>query len=408
MRLRAGTLLLAVLSVGGCVRLIGAVPARDRALDGSGADTARGGHDAAADAGSDTGGAGEAGGPDAQGDGAVPATCGAGGVAWTNSAGNGLWSDPQNWSTGAVPQPTEVPTFGAACPACGVTIDVAVDLGGLCFDPSYSGTLTQGAGKSITLGADGWVQHGGKFQGSDAQIVIDDGPLLLEGGVFQSTSGTLLLTPGKQILGQTLLRIGAGAAWQPGSGLVHIDFPGTGNCYGDVTIELLNPKATFNDFSAVPDFAAYSRCNITVASGSVAVIDGSLLAGSTGLHGAWRVKGDLDFSAQHAWAEATRAAFVLDGSAGQTITPGGRRVTETTVTVDRQAAGAVLLAGDLDLTAQGQILTIVGGQLKMQGHALTAASLVMQGGSITRGGGALTVNGQTVSDGPFGGGTINP
>lgn len=126
---------------------------------------------------------------------------------WVKASGTGNWSDTANWST------TSGGTGGASVPGASdraifnnarsgnCTIDATVNIAGMLVGQDtttkYTGTITQGSGIAITIGATDYYQAGGAFVGSDAAITIN-GDFTLESdstgnGSFTSTSGTLTI-----------------------------------------------------------------------------------------------------------------------------------------------------------------------------------------------------------------------
>ena len=103
-------------------------------------------------------------------------------------------------------------------------INANISVAGVQVSAAYGGSITQGAGRTITLGANGWDQAGAAFAGSAAAITVN-GPFTLSGGTFTATSGILSVggaftqTAGTFAHnGGTLRFIGAAAA---------IDLPGS-------------------------------------------------------------------------------------------------------------------------------------------------------------------------------------
>ncbi|HEY6608857.1 MAG TPA: hypothetical protein VI277_06640, partial [Candidatus Limnocylindria bacterium] len=103
-------------------------------------------------------------------------------------------------------------------------VNANINVGGIQVTAAYVGSITQGAGRTITVGASGWDQAGSSFAGSAAAITIN-GPFSLSGGSFTSTTGILSVagafTHGAGTFahnGGTLRLIGAAAA---------VDLPGT-------------------------------------------------------------------------------------------------------------------------------------------------------------------------------------
>jgi len=99
----------------------------------------------------------------------------AGGVVWSGDAGDGDWENNANWVGGTKPGPSDVAIFNAECadvPAnCDANITASISLASILLSPGYEGTLTQGAGSSITL-SDSFQVSEGTFTASNSSIDI--------------------------------------------------------------------------------------------------------------------------------------------------------------------------------------------------------------------------------------------
>jgi len=110
---------------------------------------------------------------------------------WIGATGDGLWSTAGNWHGGIVPTATDRAIFGSNCGVnCAVTIDADASVSGVLLQPAYTGTITQAAGRTITIGASGWAHGGGTFVADNSAITIS-GPLTVTGGTFTGSSGTV-------------------------------------------------------------------------------------------------------------------------------------------------------------------------------------------------------------------------
>lgn len=106
---------------------------------------------------------------------------------WTGGGGNANWSTAGNWSGGAAPGASNVAVFDGSCSSnCSPTVDVSISVKGVVMASSYVGTITQGSGNTITVGASGWSQRGGIFVGNNADLTFNT--FAINGGSFQSTS----------------------------------------------------------------------------------------------------------------------------------------------------------------------------------------------------------------------------
>jgi hypothetical protein len=116
----------------------------------------------------------------------------ASGFTWTGLGADDNWSSAGNWSGGSVPSSSDVSVFDGTCTNCNSIIDVDINVKGLIMNSTYSGTLTQGSGQTITIGVDSWLQLGGSFLGSDSEITINSN-FLVSGGSFTAPSSNIVL-----------------------------------------------------------------------------------------------------------------------------------------------------------------------------------------------------------------------
>ena len=144
-------------------------------------------------------------------------------VTWTGAGATTNWTLGANWSTGTPPTAADVAVFDGTSSKVAL-VNANINVGGIQVTAAYGGSLTQGAGRTITIGTSGWDQAGSSFVGSAAAITVN-GPFALSGGAFTSTSGILSVAGGfSQGAGSfahnsgTLRLIGAAAA---------LDLPGT-------------------------------------------------------------------------------------------------------------------------------------------------------------------------------------
>ena len=138
-------------------------------------------------------------------------------VTWTGAGATTNWNLGANWSTGTPPTAADVAVFDGTSSKV-VLVNANINVGGVQVTAAYGGSITQGAGRTITIGASGWDQAGSSFAGSAAAITVN-GPFALSGGTFTSTSGILSvagdLTHGAGTFAHnsgTLRLIGAAAA----------------------------------------------------------------------------------------------------------------------------------------------------------------------------------------------------
>lgn len=108
---------------------------------------------------------------------------------WTGGGANANWNTGGNWYGGAAPGSSDVAKFNALCTQCNATINADIDVKGFLLSSDYTGTITQAATKTITVGTSGWSQAAGTFNGSNADMTIT-GQFMVTGGTFNATSGT--------------------------------------------------------------------------------------------------------------------------------------------------------------------------------------------------------------------------
>ena len=110
---------------------------------------------------------------------------------WVGLAADANWTSPQNWSSGVIPGASNVAIFDENCSInCSATINTNISISGILMKNSYSGTITQANGNTITIGSAGWTQSTGTFIGGDSQFTINDGFVNLSGNaVFTATKG---------------------------------------------------------------------------------------------------------------------------------------------------------------------------------------------------------------------------
>lgn len=126
--------------------------------------------------------------------------CPASVVTWAGGVSSN-WSTATNWVGGKLPTPNDTAQFGASGTR-DVSIDANVSVLGIDVKAGYTGTISQGAGRLLTVGSGGILIASGIFLGSDATIDCN-GPFTLSGGTFRATSGTFYVLRNLTISGGT-------------------------------------------------------------------------------------------------------------------------------------------------------------------------------------------------------------
>jgi fibronectin-binding autotransporter adhesin len=115
---------------------------------------------------------------------------------WTGNGANSNWTTIENWSQNTVPGVGDTAIFGAYCTTnCNPTIAANISVKGFNIESGYTGTITQPASITFSIGTDGWVQAGGTFAGGNSNVTIS-GPFTFSGGTYTATSAETLLANG--------------------------------------------------------------------------------------------------------------------------------------------------------------------------------------------------------------------
>ncbi len=91
---------------------------------------------------------------------------------WDGGGGDDNWSTAANWSDDTAPGASDVATFdGTSTKAC--TIDANISVAGIDINPGYTGTVTQSASVTVTVGTSNYNQAAGTFTGGNSAIDIN-------------------------------------------------------------------------------------------------------------------------------------------------------------------------------------------------------------------------------------------
>jgi len=286
---------------------------------------------------------------------------------WDGGGADNNWNTPANWSSDLVPGVGDTVVFDGTS-VKDATINLSVSVLGISVNAGYTGTITQGAGNSLTVGTSDFSQAAGTFVGGNSAITVNDA-FTLSAGSFTSTTGTLTITGALTKSGGTFTHNGGTVALST----------------SNVTIDV-GGSETFNNVS----FLSGTK---TVAAGNTLVVTGTLnLAGGTVNTGTLAAQGDIN--AQLGFTGGGTATLLINGLGAQTFT--GFQTSATgalpNVNIDK-AAGSLTLAGTL---RTGRNWTYTAGTLD------PGTSLVVFTGSS---GGIITGN-HTLNNVEIRGGTI--
>lgn len=306
---------------------------------------------------------------------------------WVGLGGDALWTTSANWAAGVVPSTNDTPIFDTNCVSnCSPTINTSIDIAGLQIKTGYSGTITQSAGSTITVGANGWSQAAGTFVPSSDDITIGKA-FLLTGGTFTSTSGILKLSKNASAEGEptndVVFNVGASATFVHNGGTVILyELSNTNNSYNHV-IEVPS-GLTLNHLILNAEGTGTGTTNWKISTGQTVTVEGDLTMGRVAGNnkvslgtGTLNLGGDLTISAG---SNGSTATVVMNNTTAQTYTYSG------TAPADR--------GPQLKINKASGSVTAAGGSTDL---ALT--SLDLTSGSFTAPTGTLTLARDTVFDG---------
>jgi hypothetical protein len=294
-----------------------------------------------------------------------------------------------------VPGAGDVAIFdGTSSKAAVTTANVSV--GGVVVTAAYAGSITQGAGRTITVGASGWVQDGAAFVGSAASVTVN-GPFTLTGGAYTSTTGTLSVSGA--------FTIGAGTFSHNG-GTLRVTGPAAPvDVAGSLTVWNL-VLAHNNATSKTLDPA-----DLLVADGTLTLTNGRWDGGEL------RARGPISATSGFDGGNAT---LRIDGSADQLFT--GTATTtagELPNLVIDKPSGTLTLAGTIRVLSGGwsyvagtldpgsSTVVFDSGSLLAGSHSLANVVLRGSGAKSIAAGETLTVSGTlNLVDGTWDGGTL--
>ena len=297
---------------------------------------------------------------------------------WDGEALTDLWSDPLNWSSNLVPGAADTAVFDGTS-VKNATIAINTSVGGVQVNAGYTGTITQSAGATLTVGGAGFSQAAGNFVGGTAAITVN-GAFALSGGSFTSTTAILTVT---------------GAFTRSGSGTFAHNGGTVAFSTSNVTIDVGGSLA-FNNVS----FVSGTK---TIAAGSTLIVGGTLnLAGGAVNTGTLAAQADI--SAQVGFTGGGTATLLIDGAGAQTFTGFHTLAAGSLPNVNiAKPSGTLTLAGTLrtarnwtytsgGLVATGSTLIFNGTQTITGSHSLDTVQV--RGGTLTIAAGTtLTVTG---------------
>ena len=244
---------------------------------------------------------------------------------WTTTAGSGSGMNANTTAPGA----SDIATFTGDCTFDAV-IASPVSVAGIDMVAGYTGTVTQNAGVTVTMGGSGHVQAGGTFAGGNSAIGIN-GAFTLNGGIFTSTSGTVTSSGNWSVNGGTFNHNGGTVQFFNGSGQA-LTLTGS-QTLNHVTIG----GPWFSD-------------TLTLAGGTTLTVNGTLNLAGSFASGQVTVNGGTIVAqgniVQGSIAARGTTALSIAGTGAQTLTGGGAAASLLPVTINK-SAGTLTLAGTI-------------------------------------------------------------
>jgi len=258
------------------------------------------------------------------------------------------WNTAANWSGGQVPGSGQTVKFDNRCASnCNATINANANVAGITLASTYTGTLTQGTGNTITVGSSGWSQAGGTFSGGDSAITIN-GSYTLSGGTFTSTSGTLTMGTDTPSGDYTAATISGSATFGHNNGTIEFKTDNPPGCVAaNITLNIPSSVTLNNVVFDIKNFGGGRVCDtpyLTVISGQSLRVDGDLNLANVKLIGEVILNGNLSVNSGSYGGPGT---ITLSGAASQTYSyeTGG---TAPNIKVNKSTGSVVPAPGTTD------------------------------------------------------------
>ncbi|HFE39383.1 MAG TPA: hypothetical protein ENK06_13380, partial [Gammaproteobacteria bacterium] len=229
-------------------------------------------------------------------------------ITWDGGGSDNNWNTCANWDTGdTCPGASDVATFNATSTK-NATINVDPNVAGIDIQAGYTGTISQSAGVTVTVGTSGLIQAAGTFTGSNALIDIN-GKLTMSGGTFTATSGVTEISRDYTYTGGTIT---------PNGGTFKFAHPGSSG-------STITGTHTLNNISF--DTGSGSAKTWNIAAGTVLTASGTLSLDSSGSGGIY-LSGSGEIAAQgdivlDELSYAGSSTLRINGTGNQSLTGSG-------------------------------------------------------------------------------------
>ncbi|MFL5812233.1 MAG: beta strand repeat-containing protein [Bdellovibrionia bacterium] len=268
---------------------------------------------------------------------------------WTGGGGNANWSTAANWSGGAAPGASNVAIFNGTCSSnCSPNITANMSVGGVRMDSTYSGTITQNSGVTLTIGSSGWIQSAGSFAGSSSgDAITDNGSWALLGGAYTATSGTW------QVNG-TLFKVSGSPTFAHNGGMLQFNQP-----WSTVT-SIIPGSVTYKNVK----FSG-SETNNDLGGGSMTIAGDLTLANVSGpgygklSNGTILLSGNLNMPSSSYGQSSGMTIKLVGNASGQTVTGDPTSSLRADLVIDT-GSNPVTFSGTVNLYNSNFTVTTVG------------------------------------------------
>lgn len=238
--------------------------------------------------------------------GGVDGTCGGAGTA-------NNWTCAANWSGDTVPTGSDIASFDATSTK-NATINAGISVAGISIAVGYTGTITQSAAYSVTVGSSHWVQAGGTFTGGSGTIDIN-GTYTLSGGTFTSTSGVFEV--GRVAGSETIFALSSGT-FNHNNGTVRFAPSDTCTFNTSFTVDIATSLTLYD--VVVNAIQACGGANIlTLASGDSVIITHDFTQTDGILGGIWELQNNIVIGA-NADGSKDSSTLTMTGTGAKTYT----------------------------------------------------------------------------------------
>lgn len=326
------------------------------------------------------------------------------GISWTGATGDGLWSTAGNWTNNNVPAASDVALFNGMCVGanCNVSIASALTVRGVNMTSAYTGTITQGAGITVTVQTAGWTQAAGTFTGGNAAMNVN-AALNVSAGTFTATSATLTAGSDFQITGTGTFAANGGTLTFSATSTSAAVTPGSFN-YNNVTFGGSFTTQTITGTMKV--LGTLTLADTGGGSINTGIVDakGNVVLSSKGKNGTGKLRVSGSANQSITGASTAKTPNVEIASTGGTVTYVGTinfpsDYIVTSGTIDTATSTVVFNAGSVN-----QAVTVLS-----EGYNNVTFNGAGETMTLT---GTMTVNGTTtftqlLSSGAINGGTIS-